>query len=101
MAIKVDTNKVYKCISATIGSASIQVINGSVKLRCSNVTKNDENDNLIVPKMSDLVVTDDNLDDGINLLAGLPEWIAFEGTADEIWIKAAIDVRFIDYSENS
>lgn len=93
MAIKIETGKVYKCIAPTIASASIHVVSGSAKIKGSNITKNDEvTKKLIVPKFSELVETGDKLTTGINLIAGLPEWIGFEGTG-EIWIKMGIDVR--------
>lgn len=93
MAIKVETGKVYKCIAPTLASASIHVVSGSAKIKGSNVTKNDEvTKKLIVPKFAELVDTGDDLKLGINLLAGLPEWIGFEGNG-EIWIKMGIDVR--------
>lgn len=96
MATKIETNKVYKCISTMIGSASIHIINGSVNVKGSNVTELDENYKLITPDIDDLVSTGDTLDEGIYVITGLPEWIAFEGDADEIWIKSGVDVRFID-----
>lgn len=96
MATKIETNKVYKCISTMIGSASIHVVNGSVNVKGSNITELDENYKLITPDMDDLVSTGDTLEEGIHVLTGLPEWIAFEGDADEIWVKSGVDVRFID-----
>lgn len=51
---------------------------------------------LIVPELSELVETGDTLEEGIHLIAGLPEWIAFEGDAIEIWAKAGVDVRFVN-----
>lgn len=96
MATKIETNKVYKCISTMIGSASIHVVNGSVNVKGSNITELDENYKLITPDMDNLVSTGDTLEEGIHILTGLPEWIAFEGDADEIWVKSGVDVRFID-----
>lgn len=145
MAIKVQTNKVYKCISASIATASIHVIGGTIIIKGSNVTiqRNykgrvntkdalpnkdvldgdtyDVNDikktftykkgewievnpkdkyEFIKPEKSELVETNDELESGIHLFAGLPEWIMFEGNAEEIWIKAGMDVRFIDLDDN-
>ena len=100
MAIKINVNKVYKCISTMVGSASIHVVNGSVNVKGSNITEIDKNGNLITPEIEDLVSTNDTLEEGIHVLTGLPEWIAFEGDADEIWVKSGVDVRFIeDFNE--
>ena len=96
MAIKIETNKVYKCISSMIGSASIHVVNGSVNVKGSNITELDTDYKLITPDIDDLVSTGDTLEEGIHVLTGLPEWIAFEGDADEIWVKSGVDVRFIE-----
>lgn len=93
MATKVQTGKVYHCQSPAIGSGIIQVIGGSVTLKGSNVTEYDENKKLIVPAFTDLMDTGDELDEGIHTLAGLCEWIGFEGSADEIWVKMGIDSR--------
>lgn len=100
MAIKIEANKVYKCISTMVGSASIHVVNGSVNVKGSNVTELDKDYNLITPEIEDLISTGDTLEEGIHILTGLPEWIAFEGDADEIWVKAGVDVRFIEDYEN-
>lgn len=93
MAIKIETGKVYKCLSSTMGAASIHVVSGSVTLKGSNVTQNDPTTKkLITPKFSELLSTGDTLTTGIHLISGLPEWIGFEGTG-EIWIKMGIDMR--------
>jgi hypothetical protein len=96
MAIKIETNKVYKCISTMVGSASVHVVNGSVNVKGSNITEKDIKGDLIIPEIDELVSTGDTLEEGIHVLTGLPEWIAFEGDADEIWVKSGVDVRFIE-----
>lgn len=93
MATKVELNKTYHCQSPAIGSGVIQVIGGSVTLKGSNVTEYDENGKLIVPAFSELMDTGDELDEGIHTLAGLCEWIGFDGDATEIWVKMGIDSR--------
>lgn len=93
MAIKIEPNKVYKCMSTNIGTASIHVIGGELSIKGSNVTEIDEQTKrLIVPKFSDLVDTGDTLKEGIHSLATLPEWFGVSGTG-EAWVKMAIDVR--------
>lgn len=95
MATLVETNKVYHCQCPNIAAASIQVIGGTVTIKGSNVTKYDpETKKLIVPDFSELVETEDEeLEEGIHLFSNLPEFIGFEGSATEIWIKMGIDGR--------
>lgn len=93
MATKVELNKTYHCQSPAIGSGVIQVIGGTVTLKGSNVTEYDANGKLKVPAFNDLMDTGDELEEGIHTLAGLCEWIGFDGDADEIWVKMGIDAR--------
>jgi hypothetical protein len=95
MAIKVETNTVYKCQSPSIAVCSVQVIGGSVNVKGSNVTETAEDGKLITPEWSELVSTGDTLNEGIHLLSSLPEWFGFEGNASAIWIKMGVDPRFI------
>lgn len=50
---------------------------------------------MVIPKISDLLDTGDNLKEGIHIVAGLPEWFAFVGNATEIWVKAGINTRIV------
>lgn len=96
MAYKCLPNVVYHCQNPQMGSATIQVIGGSVKIKGSNVTEYDpETNKLIVPQFSELVDTgDDELSEGsINPVTGLPEWFGFEGSAEAIWTKMSVDPR--------
>jgi len=93
MATKVELNKTYHCQSPAIGSGVIQVIGGSVTLKGSNITEYDTKGKLIVPAFSELVATGDTLEEGIHTLTGLCEWIGFDGSATEVWIKMGVDQR--------
>lgn len=93
MATKIELEKTYHCQSPAIGSGVIQVIGGTVTLKGSNVTEYDDNGKLKVPAFDDLMDTGDELDEGIHTLAGLCEWIGFEGDAEEVWVKMGIDTR--------
>lgn len=97
MAVKVETNKVYKCQTPAIGSGIIHVIGGSIQILGSNVTENDpDTGKLIVPAFSELVLTgDDVLEEGIHPLTGLPEWFGFTGDAEAIWVKMGVDSRIV------
>ena len=96
MAYKCIPNVVYHCQNPNFGSATFQVIGGSVKIKGSNVTEYDEDTHkLIVPAFSELVDTgDDELAaDAIHPVTGLPEWFGFEGDAEAIWTKMSVDPR--------
>lgn len=94
MAVQIEANKVYKCQSAPIGSASIHLISGSFTLKGSNVTQYGVNRELVTPAFADLIETGDVLDTPkVYLFTALPEWIGFEGTG-EAWIKMGIDSRY-------
>lgn len=95
MAIKIECNKVYKCQSPLISTASVHVVSGSATIKGSNVTETDPTTGkLIIPKLADLVdMGDDSVTAGtISFITGLPEWFAFVGDG-EIWIKMGVDPR--------
>lgn len=95
MAYKCLPNVVYHAQNPNFGSATLQVVGGSVKIKGSNVTEYDETTKkLIIPSFSDLVDTgDDELSEGIHPVTGLPEFFGFEGDAEAIWTKMAVDPR--------
>lgn len=64
------------------------------------LTKDEVNIGILVPTMTDLIDTGDNLDEGIHIVAGLPEWFAFEGSATEIWVKMAIELKITPGEED-
>ena len=99
MAIKIEANKVYKCQTPAIGSGVIHVIGGTIQLFGSNVTENDENGKLIVPKFAELVSTEDELSEGIHPLTGLCEWFGFTGDATAVWVKMGVDSRIVPGEE--
>jgi len=152
MANRIETNKIYKCAAASVGSASIHVAGGTVQIKGSNSThlvtergtwsssiayamddivsyknnlflvkknitgvepnigtEEDENykkiqaneikNGMLVPRLNELLDTGDNLKEGIHIVAGLPEWFAFIGNANEIWIKAGINDRIVSGDE--
>lgn len=57
------------------------------------ITKDEVKAGLLIPTIAELVDTGDELEEGIHIVAGLPEWFAFEGTATEIWVKMAIEIK--------
>lgn len=92
MATKIELNKIYKCQAPTVAAASIQVIGGSATLKGCNVTEiNPDTKKLVIPDEGSFVETD-TLDEGIHLIAGLPEWFIFSGSGD-IWVKMGVDPR--------
>lgn len=100
MALQAKVSKVYKCQAPVMGGASIHVIGGSVILKGSNKTELDPDTRKIIrPEFNELVETGDELDEGIHLIAGLPEWFGFEGSATEIWVKMGVDPRFNDIGD--
>lgn len=93
MAIKIESNKVYKCMSPNIAAASIHVVGGELSIKGSNITEVDpKTKKLIVPKFAELVDTGDTLSEGIHTLATLPEWFGVAGSG-EAWVKMGVDVR--------
>lgn len=152
MANKIELNKVYKCSTASIASASIHVAGGNASIKGSNAThvindrgawtssiaydeddivsykntlflvkkrligvepqvslEEDENykkiqaseitNSMLIPRLNELLDTGDDLKPGIHIVAGLPEWYAFVGTAREVWIKAGINTRITSAGE--
>ena len=98
MAIQLKPNTVYKCAATPVASAVIHVVSGSINLLGSNVTKHDRVTKVLIrPKLDDLVPTgDEMLSEGIHLIAGLPEWIAFKEDA-EVWARMVTEVAtYID-----
>ena len=94
MAVQIQPNKVYHSQSPMIGAGLIQVVGGPITIMGSNVTEYDEvTKKLKVPAFSELISSGDELEEGIHTLAGLCEWIGFDGDADEIWVKMGIDAR--------
>ena len=104
MATKIETGKVYHCQSPMMGVCSIQVLNGGVKIKGSNVTEYDpDTRKLLVPTSDQMVDTGDNLAVGLHLIAGLPEWFEFEAAVGagtpEVWIKMGVDARITPADE--
>ena len=93
MAYKIETDKVYRAQTPSIGVGLFQVIGGSVNLMGSNVTEYDEETGkLKVPEFSDLVATGDSLSAGFHSMTTLPEWFGFTGSG-EVWAKMCVDPR--------
>lgn len=55
------------------------------------IQKTEIKNGMLVPRLNELVDTGDDLKAGIHVVAGLPEWFAFVGSATEIWVKAGIN----------
>lgn len=96
MAYKCLPNVVYHCQNPQMGSCTIHVVGGSVKIKGSNITEYDPiTKKLIIPTFSELVDTGDDeiAENAIHPVTGLPEWFGFEGDAEAIWTKMAVDPR--------
>lgn len=59
------------------------------------IQANEIKNGMLVPRMDELLDTGDDLKEGIHVVAGLPEWFAFIGSADEIWVKAGINDKIV------
>ena len=101
MAYNCLPNVVYHAQNPNFGSATLQVVGGSVKIKGSNVTEYDpDTKKLIIPSFSELVDTGDTeLSEGIHPVTGLPEFFGFEGNAEAIWTKMAVDPRIVPNKE--
>lgn len=95
MATKILPNKIYHCQSPAIAGGSFQPIGGKATIFGSNVTEYTEGkpNKLIVPSKDKFVATDDEMEPGIHLIAGMPEWFYLTGSFTECWVKMGVDVR--------